>query len=44
MIRVQDHRSGQEKRFDWEGLRRYSIDWYRQRGVDLSHAQAVRKD
>ena len=44
MIRVQDNRSGQEKRFDWEGLRRYSIDWYRQRGVDLSHAQAVRKD
>ena len=44
MIRVQDNRSGQEKRFDWEGLRQYSIDWYRQRGVDLSREKASRKD
>jgi membrane-bound hydrogenase subunit alpha len=44
MVRVQDSHSGQEKRFDWEGLRRYSIDWYKQRGVDLTDAKALRKD
>lgn len=35
-IRVTDGRSGDQRRFDWEGLRRYSIDWYRQRGVNLT--------
>lgn len=44
MIRVQDSRSGQEKRFDWAGLRQYSIDWYKKQGVDLTQAKASRKD
>ena len=44
MIRVQDNRSGQEKLFDWEGLRRYSIDWYQKQGIDLSRDIAPRKD
>jgi NADH-quinone oxidoreductase subunit D len=35
-IRVTDGRSGRQQRFDWEGLRQYSIDWYRQRGVNLT--------
>lgn len=42
MIRVKDAGSGQEQRFDWEGLRRYSIDWYRGRGVDLAAPRAGR--
>jgi len=44
MIRVQDSRTGQEKRFDWAGLRQYSIDWYQKQGVDLSHMNAARRD
>lgn len=44
MIRVQDSRSGQEKRFDWAGLRQHSIDWYKKQGVDLTQAKASRKD
>jgi membrane-bound hydrogenase subunit alpha len=36
MIRVRDGRSGREERFDWAGLRQYSIDWYKKRGVTLS--------
>ncbi len=35
MIRVKDAGSGQEKRFDWEALRRYSVDWYKERGFDM---------
>ncbi len=44
MIRVQDSRSGQQQRFDWAGLRQYSIDWYRRQGVDLSRMNAARGD
>lgn len=44
MIRVQDSRSGQQKRFDWAGLRQYSIDWYRRQGVDLARMNAARGD
>ncbi len=34
-IRVTDAASGRENRFDWAGLRQYSIDWYGKQGVDL---------
>ena len=44
MVRVKDGRTGQEKRFDWAGLRQYSIDWYRRQGVDLSRLNAARGD
>ncbi len=36
MVRVTDAGSGQEKLFDWEGLRKYSVAWYAKQGVDLS--------
>jgi NADH-quinone oxidoreductase subunit D len=35
MIRVKNADTGNEKMFDWEGLRNYSIDWYAQRGLDM---------
>lgn len=37
-VRVVDARSGEEKLFDWEGLRKYSVAWYAKQGVDLSAA------
>ena len=37
-VRVVDAKNGQEKRFDWEGLRKYSVAWYAKQGVDLSAA------
>ena len=33
MISVQDRRSGQEGMMDWESLRKYSIEWYRDQGI-----------
>ena len=36
MVRVTDASSGEEKRFDWEGLRKYSVAWYAKQGVDLT--------
>ena len=33
MITVRDERSGQEGAIDWENLRKYSIEWYRERGI-----------
>ena len=35
MVRVQDVSSGRENMFNWEGLRKYSIDWYGKQGVDF---------
>lgn len=43
MIRVQDASSGREDMFNWDGLRKYSIDWYGKQGVDLSGLRANRK-
>ena len=43
MIRVQNVSSGEEKRFNWEGLRKYSIDFYKNQGFDLSALSADRK-
>lgn len=43
MIRVQNAASGEENLFDWQGLRKYSIDWYGKQGVDLSKFHAGRK-
>ena len=39
MIRVQDASSGKQEKFDWEGLRQYSVDWYGKRGIDFSTVQ-----
>ena len=36
MVRVKDGSSGSEEMFNWDGLRRYSIEWYAKQGVDLS--------
>ena len=36
MIRVTDANSGEQQRFDWEGLRKYSIDWYSKRGIVIN--------
>jgi membrane-bound hydrogenase subunit alpha len=44
VIRVQDQKSGRETRFDWAGLRQYSIDWYQKRGVDLTQAKTAGRD
>jgi NADH-quinone oxidoreductase subunit D len=38
MVRVVNAKSGEEKMFDWEGLRKYSVAWYAKQGVDLSAA------
>ncbi len=35
MVRVKNASSGEEKMFDWEGLRKYSIDWYGKQGMNL---------
>ncbi len=37
-VRVVDGSSGQSRVFDWEGLRKYSVDWYAKQGVDLTAA------
>ncbi len=37
MIRVQDASSGRENMFNWEGLRKYSIDWYGKQGFDFGN-------
>ncbi|MCL2479602.1 MAG: hypothetical protein FWF22_08875, partial [Treponema sp.] len=33
MITVSDMRSGMEGAMNWESLRKYSIDWYREQGI-----------
>jgi NADH-quinone oxidoreductase subunit D len=38
MVRVVNAANGEEKMFDWEGLRKYSVAWYAKQGVDLSAA------
>jgi len=43
-IRVKDLRRGDESVMDWNGLREYSIGWYRQRGVDCSAIKDFRKE
>jgi len=37
MVSVQDVRGGQEGVMDWESLRRYSIDWYRDQGIGFDN-------
>lgn len=37
MIRVQDAGSGRDNLFTWEGLRKYSIEWYAKQGTDFSN-------
>jgi len=36
MVRVTDAGSGKESLFNWDGLRKYSVDWYQKQGVDMS--------
>ncbi len=42
-IKVKDLSSGRENVFDWEGLRNYSIDWYRKQGIDMQNIRLNRK-
>jgi NADH-quinone oxidoreductase subunit D len=37
MIRVTDASSGEQRKFDWEGLRQYSIEWYNKHGISLNN-------
>ena len=36
MIQVVDVEGGREGMMDWQGLRNYSIEWHRRRGIDFS--------
>jgi NADH-quinone oxidoreductase subunit D len=36
MVRVTNASSGEQQMFDWDGLRRYSIDWYKKHGIALN--------
>ena len=33
MLRATDASSGEQRKFDWESLRQYSINWYKKQGV-----------
>ena len=35
-VSITEASSGEQKKFNWENLRRYSIDWYSKRGVTLN--------
>lgn len=41
MIKVKDASSGRENMFDWEGLRKYSMEWYSKQGVDFKRINAM---
>lgn len=43
MVRVTDTASGREGMVDWDGLRKYSREFYAKRGVDVSALQLRRK-
>jgi NADH-quinone oxidoreductase subunit D len=44
MIKVQDASSGKESMFNWEGLRKYSIDWYGKQGIDMQNVRLRKED
>jgi NADH-quinone oxidoreductase subunit D len=44
MIKVQDASSGKESMFNWEGLRKYSIDWYGKQGIDMQNVHLRKGD
>jgi hypothetical protein len=44
MIKVQDASSGKESMFNWEGLRKYSIDWYGKQGIDMQNVSLRKGD
>ena len=44
MVKVTNAGTGESQRFDWEGLRRYSAEWYSKQGVDFSKLKALRKE
>jgi membrane-bound hydrogenase subunit alpha len=39
MIAVNDMKNGRESILDWQGLRDYSIKWYKDQGVDMSRIE-----
>jgi NADH-quinone oxidoreductase subunit D len=43
MVRVTDTQSGREGMVDWDGLRKYSREFYAKKGVDISALQLRRK-
>jgi NADH-quinone oxidoreductase subunit D len=43
-IQVMDIKRGDESVMDWNSLREYSLDWYRQRGADCSAIKLERKE
>ncbi|MDP4108842.1 MAG: nickel-dependent hydrogenase large subunit [Bacillota bacterium] len=44
MVKVTDLKTGGEKKFDWDGLRRYSIDFYAKRGVDFRNTSIGKEE
>lgn len=43
MISLKDRDNGKETIMDWEGLRNYSLEWYRKnRGIDMNKIHALR--
>ena len=43
MIRVKNASTGEDRMFDWDGLRRYSVDFYAKQGVDMGGIRMDRK-
>jgi len=42
MIKVSNMNSGEESILDWNGLRDYSIKWYREQGIELNNIKTFR--
>ena len=36
MVKVVDSKNGQEGSMDWESLRQYSLEWYKNQGIDFA--------
>ena len=41
-IQIQDYTQGTERVMSWEDLKQFSIDWYRERGVDFTRLSKVK--
>jgi len=41
-IQIQDYTQGTERVMSWEDLKKFSIDWYRERGVDFTRLSKVK--
>ena len=44
MVKVKNASSGEENMFNWEGLRKYSMEWYRNKGIDFNDSKVFRKE